>query len=70
MDEADVAKQTIGNNGAYWRKSSRSSFSSQCTEVGVANSGVVVRDSKDPLPTLSFTGKTWQAFIESVKRAY
>jgi hypothetical protein len=68
MDEPRVAKWTIGKNGTYWRKSARSNFSSQCTEVAAADSFILVRDSKDPLPTLHFSHSTWLRFIESVKQ--
>ncbi|SDY15203.1 protein of unknown function [Micromonospora pattaloongensis] len=52
-----------------WIKSSRSSGNGQCVEVAdLAAEGIGVRDSKDTSKAaLVFDGKSWAAFITSVK---
>lgn len=52
-----------------WRRSSRSASAGYCVEVAALNTGVAVRDSKDPTgPMLLFTGREWQAYVDSVKQ--
>jgi hypothetical protein len=49
-----------------WRKSERSNGGAYCVEV--ADRGVAVRDSKDPLgPQLLFTRQEFAAFAEGVR---
>ncbi|MFE9958564.1 DUF397 domain-containing protein [Micromonospora sp. NPDC005299] len=58
--------------GARWRKSTRSgSNGGACVEVADNLPGVVgVRDSKDPAgAVLTFTPRTWRAFVAFAKRA-
>jgi Domain of unknown function (DUF397) len=53
--------------GTRWRKSSRSGANGNCVEVTFFDSGVAVRDSKNPDgPILRFTDREWQAFVEGV----
>lgn len=49
-----------------WRKSSRSSDTTACVEVGQAPSVVSVRDSKHPSPVLTFASPTWATFLGKV----
>jgi len=61
-------------DGLSWRKSTWSSFQSNCTEVAIPESAgrsasILVRDSKDPGPTLKFSRYSWSAFISFVKQA-
>jgi hypothetical protein len=54
-----------------WRKSTLSSGSDNCVEVGVADDGTIgVRDSKQhgSGPVLAFTPSEWEAFIGGVRR--
>ncbi|SFT86281.1 protein of unknown function [Actinopolyspora lacussalsi subsp. righensis] len=54
-----------------WRKSSRSSASGNCIEVGFATNLVGVRDTKDrDHGILAFPEAQWQRFIDDVKRSY
>ncbi|MER5455674.1 DUF397 domain-containing protein [Micromonospora sp. NPDC002389] len=56
--------------GAIWRKSTRSSGNQgDCVEVADNLAQVVgVRDSKDRQgPVLTFTPKTWRAFVKFAK---
>ncbi len=49
-----------------WRKSTYSG-NGNCVEVAVPESGMAVRDSKDPKgPALHFTGEAWTAFLAEV----
>jgi hypothetical protein len=49
-------------------KSSRSSATGNCVEVGTAGNHIHVRDSKNPDgPMLTFTSHEWEAFIAGVK---
>jgi hypothetical protein len=57
-----------------WRKSSYSNgMGGSCVEVAViaaapAESGIAVRDSKDPHgPALTFTARQWSAFTAAIK---
>ncbi|WP_393058204.1 DUF397 domain-containing protein [Streptomyces sp. LN549] len=54
-----------------WRKSSYSGQGGDCVEVADGVSGIVpVRDSKDSTgPVVSFSGRSWSAFIADVKAA-
>ncbi|MFJ1611883.1 DUF397 domain-containing protein [Streptomyces sp. NPDC088251] len=56
---------------ATWRKSSYSGQSGDCVEVAGGVSGFVpVRDSKDASgPVVTFSGRSWSAFIADVKVA-
>ena len=49
-----------------WRKSS---FCQQgeCAEVALVNGEVVVRSSRSPAETVSFTAAEWQAFLAGVR---
>lgn len=50
-----------------WRKSSRCD-SNGCIEVKLAESHVMVRDSKDPQsPVLSFPRASWQEFVAGIR---
>ena len=54
--------------GTPWRKSSYSGGGNNCVEVAQA-AAVGVRDSKNPEGGhLTFTARTWNAFIADVKR--
>jgi hypothetical protein len=55
--------------GATWRKSSRSGpYSDNCVEVALVESGVAVRDSKNPAgAVLSFSPDEWRAFVDGTK---
>lgn len=49
-----------------WFKSGRSEASNACVEVCLTESGVGVRDSKNPGgPELWFTGEEWDSFLSS-----
>lgn len=51
-----------------WFKSTRSAVNGCCVEVRRNGDGTVsVRDSKDPGPTLHFTGPQWAAFVAGAK---
>jgi hypothetical protein len=51
-----------------WKKSTRSSGSGQCVEVGITDEGVAVRDTKDrSKPAHIYTRAEWDAFIGGVK---
>ncbi|NYT93828.1 DUF397 domain-containing protein [Salinispora sp. H7-4] len=56
-----------------WHRSSRSGGEGNCVEVaasaataGAPSSAVVVRDSKDPGPALSFGSAAWARFVAAV----
>jgi hypothetical protein len=54
------------SNSVNWRKSSRCA-SNTCVEVAQVESGVMVRDSKNPdRAPLQFTREEWSAFVEGV----
>jgi len=51
-----------------WIKSSRSGGGGDCVEVREVDSGIGVRDSKNPNgPQLSFTRAEWAAFVAGVR---
>ncbi len=51
-----------------WRKSSRSSDTSNCVEVTATRSAVAVRDSKHPTGgTLILTPHAWTAFTTALR---
>ena len=57
-------------NGAAWKKGSRSNGNggNNCVEVAILDSGVAVRDSKDPAgPILFITSAERDAFVAGVK---
>jgi hypothetical protein len=55
-----------------WHKSSRSTFNSNCVEVGVISEGnsVLVRDTKNPGPVLKFAADAWSNFIRQIKETH
>ena len=55
--------------GATWRKSSRSGpYSDNCVEVAFVESGIAVRDSKNPAgAVLSFSPDEWHSFVSGAK---
>ena len=56
-------------SGAVWRKASFSNTQGgNCVEVAALESGMALRDSKDPGgPTLVFTLAEWAAFLAGAK---
>ena len=57
--------------GATWRKSTRSNGTGgDCVEVADNLPGIIgVRDSKDPTgPALTFSPRSWQAFVALTRR--
>lgn len=60
----------VGMAGIWWRKSSYSGGDNNCVEVGAANVGVAVRDTKNQQDSaLHFSAGAWQAFTESICRS-
>lgn len=56
------------NPRSSWRKSSYSTSSSNCVEVGGQPGTVAVRDSRNPDgPALAFAPGSWQAFTRRVR---
>jgi Domain of unknown function (DUF397) len=73
MDDINVANGTklhIGQDGARWRRSSKSNFNGNCVEVAAIGASVLVRDSKNPgsVVQLHFSPSRWSAFIDYVKK--
>jgi len=55
-------------SGLSWRKSKRSGQTGNCVEVAYFDTGVAVRDSKNPTgPALVFTQAEWEAFVGGVR---
>lgn len=48
-----------------WRKSSRSADSANCVEVAHTESRVAARDSKNPVPTVTFPATSWARFLRA-----
>lgn len=62
----DMEIQVILNE--EWRKAKKSANSDSCAEVRRVADSIQVRDSKDPGgPTLTFTMKEWDAFLDGAK---
>jgi hypothetical protein len=57
----------IDSSSLAWRKSSASDSGGggQCLEVAQAADRALIRDSKDPQVTLSFTWVAWQTFLDT-----
>lgn len=56
------------STGLMWFKSSYSNQQSACVEIAVTGAGVVpVRDSKQPGPVVSFSTRSWTAFVTGMK---
>jgi len=52
-----------------WRKSSESTASDSCVEVGFLNDRVIVRDSKHrDGPELEFSHEEWSAFLVGIAK--
>lgn len=49
-----------------WRKSKRSSTNGQCVELARVGGQLLVQDSKDPGPVLSFEPEVWRKFMKSL----
>jgi Domain of unknown function (DUF397) len=51
-----------------WRSSTRSAGNGACVEVAGTESGIAVRDSKDPDgPVLHFRAGAWQRFVDALR---
>lgn len=56
-------------SAARWRKSSRSTATSDCVEVAFSAQAIGVRDSKDPEGAiLAFPVSRWAEFVRSLQR--
>lgn len=54
---------------ARWRKSSRSTATSDCVEVAFSAQAIGVRDSKNPEgEILAFSAARWANFVRSLQR--
>lgn len=59
------SSRCVANNHCVevaWFKSSHSADTANCVELAVTDQ-VLVRDSKDPSPVLSFSRQDWQRFV-------
>lgn len=57
-------------DGAKWKKAKKSNGNggNNCVEVAILDTGVAVRDSKNPGgPALLFTDLEWDAFLDGAK---
>jgi Domain of unknown function (DUF397) len=64
--EGHEVAELVPGVSSEWKKSSRSGTTG-CVEVRIANSGIEVRDSKNPGGGhLKFTTAEWDAFVEGV----
>lgn len=51
-----------------WRKSTFSGYNTNCVEIGHSDSGIVVRDNKNPRGAiLNFTAAQWDTFLGGVR---
>ncbi|MEU8269398.1 DUF397 domain-containing protein [Sphaerisporangium sp. NPDC049002] len=51
-----------------WTKSTYSGEAGGCVEISLADTGIAVRDSKNPNgPVLTYTDHEWDVFIQAVK---
>jgi hypothetical protein len=63
------ASYSGGNGGAcievgVWRKATHRGNDGECAEVATIDTGIAVRDSKEPNgPTLAFTPTAWHSFV-------
>ncbi|QQQ76947.1 DUF397 domain-containing protein [Saccharothrix sp. 6-C] len=48
-----------------WRKSSRSNSTANCVEVAHLPTRVAARDSKNPVPTITFPATSWARFLRA-----
>jgi hypothetical protein len=47
-----------------WRKATHRGNDGECAEVATIDTGIAVRDSKEPNgPTLAFTPTAWHSFV-------
>lgn len=54
-------------NNALWRKSSRSTASTNCVEVATVNGLIGVRDSKNPHRAILVSSHQWENLIQDTK---
>jgi hypothetical protein len=61
--------RVAGNSPVVWKKSSLSSYNTNCVEVaGLADDTIRVRNSKNPGGgVLNFTPSEWDAFLGGVR---
>ena len=53
-----------------WRTARRSAANGACVEVALATGTILVRDSKQAGPIISYTGRSWRTFLAAVKRGH